>query len=274
MAMADPVPYFAASAISAWWTFPLWKAAAVGQSGFELQAKSPLWRYVEAVKPPWTGSFAVIGGMTWARAAIFFGSDEGAKKMKAYGCGTAIYTMLPPLVISVFVQCTNQPFVRSSIMLQDPQCKLAQGATFPNLSVIGHLARTKGLQSLWVGTTAGILKTAPKYMTAIAIKDGMEKWLAPAPKGDKSATMLRTAKKSVAAGAAGAFLTNPLDVLRNEQFKTEEPMGKAFKRLCRDEGVRWFARGAEKNLIAVAVPIASTIFLTETIAQWRQGSNA
>ena len=32
----------------------------------------------------------------------------------------------------------------------------------------------------------------------------------------------RSAVKSVAAGVAGAALTNPLDVIRNEMFKTDE----------------------------------------------------
>ena len=34
-------------------------------------------RYVAALKPPYKGVVATIGGMTWARAFIFYGSYRG-----------------------------------------------------------------------------------------------------------------------------------------------------------------------------------------------------
>jgi hypothetical protein len=64
--------------------------------------------------------------------------------------------------------------------------------------------------------STGILKTVPKYVTAVFVKDLMETWLEPADPQDRTGTLMRSAIKSVAAGAAGAGLTNPLDVLRNE----------------------------------------------------------
>jgi hypothetical protein len=60
------------------------------------------------------------------------------------------------------------------------------------------------------------MKTVPKYVTAIFVKDWMDKWLSPADPSDKTAVLTRSAVKSVVAGSAGAGLTNPLDVLRNE----------------------------------------------------------
>jgi hypothetical protein len=62
----------------------------------------------------------------------------------------------------------------------------------------------------------GIMKTVPKYITAIIVKDLMEDLLPPVEKSDQSANILRSAMKSVTAGVAGAALTNPFDVLRNE----------------------------------------------------------
>ena len=62
----------------------------------------------------------------------------------------------------------------------------------------------------------GVLKTVPKYITAVLVKDWMEDYLPPADKNDHSATLKRSAIKSVSAGVVGAALTNPLDVLRNE----------------------------------------------------------
>lgn len=67
------------------------------------------------------------------------------------------------------------------------------------------------------GLTPAILKTVPKYIVAVAVKDYMEENL---PKvsdpHNKSEVLMRSAIKSVSAGVAGAALTNPLDVIRNE----------------------------------------------------------
>eukprot|EP00929_Paragymnodinium_shiwhaense_P052090 TRINITY_DN2611_c0_g1_i1.p1 TRINITY_DN2611_c0_g1~~TRINITY_DN2611_c0_g1_i1.p1 ORF type:complete len:272 (+),score=54.07 TRINITY_DN2611_c0_g1_i1:59-874(+) len=258
----NPAPYFAASGLSALAFFPLWKAAAIGQSGYEVTGTSYFQRYWQAVKPPWRGGLVVVGGMTWARAAIFFGSDTGSQYMKSQGFGKAISTTLPSLLVSSFVQVTNQPFVRSSVMLQNPGEPLAKEA-FPNFAMLRHLAKTKGVGSLWLGTNAGILKTAPKYMVAIVIKDTMGEYMAPADPNNKTAVMMRSAKIAVTAGVAGAVLTNPLDAVRNEMFKTEEGLIQACTRMTRETGLRWFVRGCEKNLVAVAAPIAGTIFLTD-----------
>lgn len=64
--------------------------------------------------------------------------------------------------------------------------------------------------------SAGILKTVPKYVTAIVVKDFMEDQLPLKDSKDKSTQLVRSAVKAVAAGIAGAVLTNPLDVIRNE----------------------------------------------------------
>ena len=73
----------------------------------------------------------------------------------------------------------------------------------------------------------------PTYITAIAAKDAVEAWLprpaSPTP-GDE---LSRSAVKSVAAGVAGAALTNPLDVLRNEMFKTELGVVATYRKLVR-----------------------------------------
>lgn len=257
-----PAPYFIASAASALFWFPLWKAAAIGQSGYEVAGTSYWAKYWQAVKPPWKGSLVVIGGMTWARAAIFFGSDSGSQYMKSQGYSHGLASTLPALALSIFVQCTNQPLVRSSVMLQNPQEELAK-RQFPNIAMLGHLIRTKGLGSLWLGTNAGILKTAPKYMVAVAIKDTMGDYLAPVPVDDKNSQLLRSAKIAVTAGVAGAVLTNPFDAVRNEMFKTEEGLLTAMVRMSRESGAWWLIRGCEKNLLAVAAPVASTIFLTD-----------
>lgn len=261
------VPYFAASGVSAFVTFPLWKAAAIGQSGYEVAGQGYFQKYWQAVKPPWKGSVVVIGGMTWARAAIFFGSDKGSKMLRDMGYGQLTASSLPALGLSVAVQVTNQPFVRTSVMLQNPGEPLA-AHRFPNISMMRHLAQTKGVGSLWLGTNAGILKTAPKYMVAVYIKDTMGAWLKPVDKNDKFATLMRSAKISVTAGVAGAVLTNPFDAVRNEMFKTEEGLMTAITRMSRETGPAWLVRGCEKNLIAVACPVAMTIFLTDRFKVW------
>jgi len=212
--------------------------------------------------------------MTWARAAIFFGSDEGARWLRRHGWGAAASTTLPPLLISVYVQIANQPFVRSSIMLQgDPQVSFATASRLPNLAVLKHLRRTKGTSAWFLGTGVGVLRTVPKYVTAIVAKDAMDRFLAPVEQHNSTAVVVRSAKKSIAAGVVGAVLTNPLDVIQNEMFKTEEGVLTTFRRLCHNEGHRWLSRGIEKNVVASAVPIAITIFLTDAFASLRQRKN-
>merc|ERR1712190_571058 len=110
---------------------------------------------------------------------------------------------------------------------------------------------------------AAILKTAPKYMVAVVIKDYMGHFLAPVDPNNKAAVLVKSAKIAVTAGVAGAVLTNPLDVVRNEMFKTEEGMIACAMRMSREDGVSWLFRGMQKNYVAVALPIASTIFLTD-----------
>jgi len=261
-AAGNPLPYFTASGASALAFFPLWKAAAIGQSGYEVAGATPFQKYWQAMKPPWRGSLVVIGGMTWARAAIFYGSDVGSQWMRMQGFGTALSATVPSLLVSVFAQTVNQPFVRSSIMIQKPGEELAS-KTFPNMSMIKHLAASKGPSSLWLGLDAAILKTAPKYMVAVLIKDYMGQWLAPVDPANKNGVLIKSAKVAVTAGIAGAVLTNPLDVVRNEMFKTEEGMIPCMTRMTRETGAAWLFRGINKNWVAVAAPIASTIFLTD-----------
>lgn len=257
-----PVPYFAAAGVSAFVFFPFWKAAAIGQSGYHVEGAGYWQKYFQAMKPPWRGSVVVIGGMTWARAAIFYGSDVGSQYLKGQGYNIGISATLPSLAMSCFAQTVNQPFVRSSIMLQNPAEELAK-KTFPNVAMLKHLQATKGLSSWFTGLDAAILKTAPKYMVAVVIKDYMGELLAPVDPQDKTAVLMKQAKIAVTAGVAGAVLTNPLDVVRNEMFKTEEGMIPCAMRMSRETGVSWLWRGMQKNYVAVALPIASTIFLTD-----------
>jgi len=257
-----PVPYLAAAGVSALTFFPFWKAAAIGQSGYAVAGEGYWRQYLQAMKPPWRGSMAVIGGMTWARAAIFYGSDVGSQHMRSEGYSTAVSSTVPSLLVSSFAQAVNQPFVRSSITLQNPAEELAK-KTFPNVAMLQHLAKTKGFGSWFKGLDAAILKTAPKYMVAVVIKDQMGELLAPVSPDNKPAVLLKSAKIAVTAGVAGAVLTNPLDVVRNEMFITEESMVPCMMRMSRETGPKWLLRGMHKNYIAVALPIASTIFLTE-----------
>ena len=103
------------------------------------------------------------------------------------------------------------PIVRSTITIQDPNCKMTSVT-----EACKHIYKTRGLSGLWHGVSAGILKTVPKYVTAVAVKDYMEEHLPSVDKNNKNDVMIHSAIKSVAAGIAGAALTNPLDVIRNE----------------------------------------------------------
>jgi hypothetical protein len=267
----NPVAYFGAAGVSALVFFPFWKAAAIGQSGYAVGGEGYWAKYLEAMKPPWRGSVAVIGGMTWARAAIFYGSDTGSKAMREAGFSTALAATCPSLAVSIFAQTVNQPFVRSSIMLQNPGEALNKAA-MPNVAMLRHLAETRGVSSWWTGLDAAILKTAPKYVTAVVIKDFMGLLLPscgdPHDPANRPAVLAKSATVAVTAGVAGAVLTNPFDVVRNEMFKTEERMMACIGRMTKEDGKAWLMRGMGKNWVAVALPIASTIFLTDRFKVW------
>jgi len=260
--------YLAASGCAAIVNFPLWKAAAMGQSGFKLTSTTILGRYLESLQPPWRGVTGVVIGMTWARAAIFYGSDVGRQHLLHAGWTPEFATATPPMLISTLVQIVNQPIVRGSVMLQDPST--------PNHTLrqaLASVCASRGVAAMWHGTSAGILKAVPKYVTAVTVKEWMERSLEPPAAGQQMAgssstrSLLRSAKKSVVAGVAGAVLTNPLDVIRNEMFKTDLSLFEAVRQLSRDyPGGRWLVRGCDKNLVAVAVPVACTIFLTDVFS--------
>jgi len=254
------------SATAAIVNFPLWKAAAIGQSGFK-EAPDFSGRMRLIFGPPYKGVAATIFGMTWARAAIFYSSEVGKEYLLDRRWSPAIASTLPPILISALVQVANQPIVRSTIMLQDPS------SAQPNvLSQLIELTRTRGWQALYHGSSASVLKTVPKYTCAIFIKDWVSAHMPPPPAADGTSehrlqALNRAAVKSVAAGVAGAALTNPLDVIRNEMFKFEESFGQTVRRLLRTEGWAFCRRGMQRNLVAVAVPIAMTIFLTDTFIE-------
>jgi hypothetical protein len=81
----------------------------------------------------------------------------------------------------------------------------------------------------------------------------------------QSTQLVRSAVKAVAAGIAGAVLTNPLDVIRNEMFKTDFGLSKTCSHVLQKEGWSFMTRGMAANVTAVSVPIAMTIFLTDVL---------
>jgi len=257
----DAIYHFAASGFAAIVNFPLWRASAIAQSGFKLEGSNKFVRWYKAVvQPPYRGVVATMLGMTWARAAIFYGSDLGKDYLKHNGLPTVAAQTLPPLVIGTFVQFANMPLVRSTITIQNPSSTLNSVS-----EALVHIYKTKGIGGLWHGVSAGILKTVPKYITAVAVKDYMEDKLPLVDPNDRNATLMRSAIKSITAGVAGAVLTNPLDVLRNEMFKTDLGIKDAYRKLVKEEGAAFLTRGIASNMTAVAFPLAITIFMTDIL---------
>ena len=274
MAKQYPYEYLGAAGMAAMLNYPLWRASAVGQSGFRVASVSiagvgipaALSPYVYAFAPPYKGMMGVVLGMTWARAAIFWGSDRGKEFLQSQGVqNESVSTLLPPLLVSTMVQCVNQPIVRASITLQNPKfnCPTTTAA-------VRHIYESYGLRGLWHGTSAGILKTVPKYCTAIVVKDYMDAvlWeIDPSSPNADSDRLWRSAAKSASAGVAGAALTNPLDVIRNEMFKQNTPLVQTVRNLYDQLGYKFLVRGIGKNMIAVAIPVGCTIFFTDALIQ-------
>jgi len=273
-----PLEYFSASTLAAIVNYPLWRASAVGQSGFRVvlspnlaSVPPSLAPYFYAFSPPYKGMGATVMGMSWARAAIFYGSDRGKEILTDMGVSNTTATVLPPLVVSTLVQCCNMPLVRGTILLQNPESNV------PNIrESLRQIYNSNGIGGLWHGTSAGILKTVPKYCTAIFVKDYMELHVL-SPVDPQSPTvdrdkLVHSAIKSSAAGVAGAALTNPLDVIRNEMFKTNLGLFDAIRHLHSELGYSFLIRGMAKNLVAVSIPVASTIFFTDAFIQYSDES--
>jgi len=276
-----PWEYLAASLLSASINYPLWRASAVGQSGFKVTTVRPAAfssllaitptsavPYLHAFSPPYKGMCATILGMTWARAAIFWGSDVGRALLNEHypEMNPTARMLLPPLVSSIGVQCINMPVVRASITIQNPSSELQSVR-----DAVRKIYADGGLRALWHGTSAGILKTVPKYCTAIVVRDFMEERLPPAdPSSEtyKTDRLWRSAFKSATAGVAGAALTNPLDVIRNEMFKTDRGFIDTIRLLHDELGWKFLVRGMGKNLVAVSIPVATTIFFTDALIQF------
>ena len=257
--------HFLASGIAAIANFPLWRASAIAQSGFKLQGRNVVERYYNAVMPhtvPYRGVLATMLGMTWARGAIFYFSDAGKSIMKERSYNAFWCQTVPPLVIGTIVQFINMPLVRATITIQNPASELKTVS-----QALAFIYKTKGVLGLWHGVSAGVLKTVPKYITAVGVKDLMEDYLPRVDKNDKNGQMQRSAIKSIAAGVSGAALTNPLDVIRNEMFKTDEGLVTTFRSIMKKEGWAFMWRGMASNLTAVSIPIAITVFCTDVLVQ-------
>lgn len=213
----------------------------------------------------------MVGGITWARGAIFLGSDAGSLVLRGYGFDSSVASTLPPLVTSAFVQVANQPLVRSTTMLQDPACRISKTCRFPTLEVLRSLWVDKGVSAWWRGTNVSLVATVPKYVVAIAVKDWMEERLPPAEEYDRWAVLWRTFQKATAAGLAGTIVTQPFDVLRNEMFRYDEGSRETTRRLFATEGSRWLVRGFGRNVLTTPAPIVATIVFTDLFSRWRRG---
>lgn len=268
-AKEHPIEYFCASTLAAVLNYPLWRASALGQSGFRVighSSNSVLAPYLYAFSPPYKGMLATVMGMSWARAAIFYGSDRGKEILQSMGVSNTMSTVLPTLFVSTFVQCCNMPLVRATITLQNPESSVRNIR-----ESLRQIHANHGIAGLWHGTSAGILKTVPKYCTAILVKNYLQDTLpevdpqSPTKDRDK---LINSAIKSSAAGVAGAILTNPLDVIRNEMFKTNLSLFQSIKHLHNELGWNFLVRGISKNVVAVSIPVASTIFFTDAFIQY------
>lgn len=156
--------------------------------------------YLYVMSPPYKGVFGVVTGMTFARAAIFWGSDRGKELLQTqWGVqNETVATLMPPLFVSTAVQIINQPLIRASITLQNPKFECSN-----TIEALQYLYKNYGLRGCWHGTSAGILKTCPKYCTAICVKDYMEDLLPvvdPSSPTAESDFLWRSTVKSATAG--------------------------------------------------------------------------
>jgi len=141
--------YFHHTGVAALINYPLWRSSVIRQSGYLPSTATTLELYSHAFRPPFPGVLTVVGGMTWARAAIFYGSDS----LKGYFTERGIRggQVLAPLMSASFVQIVNMPLIRTSIISQDPSSSSIRAS-------VARVVKEEGVMGLWRGTTAGMMK--------------------------------------------------------------------------------------------------------------------
>ena len=68
------------------------------------------------------------------------------------------------------------PLIRTSIISQDPSSTSIRAS-------VKRVVTEEGVLGLWRGTTAGMMKTVPKYCTAVVVKDYIQKRYNPKREG-------------------------------------------------------------------------------------------
>lgn len=293
-----PLVYLVASGLSALVGIPLWKAKILEQAGYQPIAtatnvydrensRKGFWsRYSEAIQPPYRGIVPAWTGMTVARAFIFYGSDRGKVILKQYNekkenqvkFSQFSLSIIPSITCSIIAQVMVNPLYRAGVLLQNPETPFKTAA-----ETMFHIYKHEGFGGLWRGSSIGIIKTAPRYGSSLYIRDLVnnyfekesfclenEKKIDNTLKKEKGVNMYQSGVSSLAAGLAGAVLTNPLDVVRASIFKREGKervsILKSVSELYEKEGIKFLSRGLERNLISVAVPVTFTLFLSDLLA--------
>ena len=98
--------------------YPLWRSSVLRQSGYLPSTTTTLKLYSHAFTPPYKGIVTVIGGMTWARAGIFYMSDTLKANFEQRGVkggqGEEASFELLELAPHLFARRTNQDTPLSS----------------------------------------------------------------------------------------------------------------------------------------------------------------
>ena len=244
----DKTAYLVGSGLAATLSYPAWRLAAQRQSAFHVKAG-----LANALKPPYKGMLSVVGGMTWARAFILYAGDA-AQTHDSLLVGASATT-----VASVFVQLVNQPLIRASITLQNPEAQTSGlGGTLLDIW------QRQGVAGLWRGTSMGLAKTVPKYTSSVLIKHSVERNAAYV-EVERHSPVTALAVKGIVAGVGGAALTNPMDVVRNQMFKTDQRCLECLAALRTTHGSSWMWRGVGANAFSAGLPVALAVFAIDLI---------
>ena len=222
----SPEVYFAASGCAAIVNYPLWKASAVAQSGFD--ARLGVEGRLRSLLAPldahaYKGLIPVVSGMTWARAVIFYGSDRGAAALRAAGARDPLLTTLPrPPSSSSARRVQLDATSRSCAAGHDPGPPRARTRACPRRCA--RSTARAGSRGCGAARRRACSRRCPSTARRSRSRNSWSTGCRARARGGR-ARALRGARalggRSCAAALAGAVLTNPLDVIRNEMFKTD-----------------------------------------------------
>ncbi|KAL6852894.1 S-adenosylmethionine transporter [Amphichorda felina] len=206
---------------------------------------------------------AVVGSAPGA--AFFFCTYEAVKSLLGPETGSSAAGHMLAGSMGEVAACAVR--VPTEVVKQRAQAGLHGGSSASALGAILGLYKTQGLGAMWRGLYRGwgitVFREVPFTMIQFPIWESLKAWgrrRRREGKGDDDRTgrdvpALESAVYGSVAGAIGAALTTPLDVLKTRVMLSEQRVSVAqvFGQMARNEGIRPFFAGVAPRVTWISI---------------------